>query len=62
MTIYCLEKILRAHLLEFHLLILPGHCIDRIASLVPLPGGFKCWDLDKAIVRVGVDFLTLGST
>ena len=56
---YCLEKILRAHLIKLDLLILPGYRVDWIYSLVPLPGGLKCWDLDKAIIRAGVDFLTL---
>ena len=56
---YCLEKILRAHLIKLDLLILPGYCVDWIYSLVPLPGGLKCWDPDKVIVWVGVDFLTL---
>ena len=62
MTIYCLEKILRAHLIEIDLLILPGYRINRIPSLVPFPGGLECWNLDKAIVRVCVDFLALWRT
>ena len=46
-------------MIKLNLLILPGYRVDRIYSLIPLPGGLECRNLDKAIVRVGVDFLAL---
>ena len=46
-------------MIKLNLLILPGYCVDQIYSLIPLPGGLKCRDLDKAIVQVRVDFLVL---
>ena len=62
MVFYCLEKILRAHPIELDFLIVPGYRINMIPSLVPFPGGFECWNLDKAIVWVCVDFLALRRT
>ena len=56
---YCLEKIMQVHLMKLDLVILPGYRVDWICSLVLLPRGLECCDLDKVIVRVGVDFLAL---